>query len=136
MTAVTTSAERSESRTRDLISVAEFRGWLARAAPCSWFVYHRGLLIWDRSPASGLTETDRRALAKIANAVFQAAEQGEVHLAQRRNGPFVACRLPLIGPFVIEQRRSVTGLRERQACLTTASSQPCLLGDERHPLSV
>ena len=88
MTAVTTSAERSEFRTRDLISVAEFRGWLARAAPCSWFVYHRGLLIWDRSPASGLTETDRRALAKIANAVFQAAEQGEVHLAQRRNGPF------------------------------------------------
>ena len=55
---------------------------------CSWFVYHRGLLIWDRSPASGLTETDRRALAKIANAVFQAAEQGEVHLVQRRNGPF------------------------------------------------
>jgi hypothetical protein len=51
-------------------------------------LYHRGLLIWDRSPASGRTETDRRALAKIANAVFQAAEQGEVHLVQRRNGPF------------------------------------------------
>jgi hypothetical protein len=88
MTADMTPAERSESAARDLISVAEFRGWLARAESCSWFAYHRGLLIWDRSPASGLTETDRRALAKIANAVFQAAEQGEVHLAQRRNGPF------------------------------------------------
>jgi hypothetical protein len=88
MTAVTTSAERSESGTRDLISVAEFRGWLARAASCSWFEYHRGLLIWDRSPASGLTETDRRALAKIADAVLGAAEDGLVHLVQGRNGPF------------------------------------------------
>ena len=88
MTAVMTSAERSESAARDLISVAEFRGWLARAASCSWFEYHRGLLLWDRSPASALPDEHRRALAKIANAVFQAAEQGEVHLAQRRNGPF------------------------------------------------
>jgi hypothetical protein len=88
MTAVTTSAERSESGTRDLISVAEFRGWLARAASCSWFEYHRGLLIWDRSPASALSDEHRRALAKMANAVFQAAEQGEVHLVQRRNAPF------------------------------------------------
>jgi hypothetical protein len=88
MTAVMTSAHRSESATRDLVSVAEFRGWLARAESCSWFVYHRGLLIWDRSPASGLTDEHRSALAKIANAVFQAAERGEVHLVQRRNGPF------------------------------------------------
>jgi hypothetical protein len=88
MTAVTTSAERSESGTRDLISVAEFRGWLARAASCSWFEYHRGLLIWDRSPASALSDEHRRTLAKIANTVFQAAEQGQVHLVQRRNGPF------------------------------------------------
>jgi hypothetical protein len=88
MTGVMTSAEPSESATRDLVSVAEFRGWLARAESCSWFEYHRGLLIWDRSPASELAEGGRRALAKIANAVFQAAEQGEVHLVQRRNGPF------------------------------------------------
>ena len=88
MTAVMTSTERSESAARDLISVAEFRGWLARAEACSWFVYHRGLLIWDRSPASGLPDEHRSALAKIANAVFQAAEDGQVHLVQRRNGPF------------------------------------------------
>jgi hypothetical protein len=88
MMVVTTSAERSESGTRDPISVAQFRGWLALAASCSRFEYHRGLLIWDRSPASALSDEHRRALAKIANAVFQAAEQGEVHLVQRRNGPF------------------------------------------------
>jgi hypothetical protein len=88
MTAVMTFAEPSESAAHDLITVAEFRGWLARAETCSWFEYHRGLLIWDRSPTSELTETDRGALARIANAVFQAAERGEVHLVQRRNGPF------------------------------------------------
>ncbi|MGH6896495.1 MAG: hypothetical protein ACREJ5_08095 [Geminicoccaceae bacterium] len=88
MTAVMTSAERSEPAARDLISVPEFRGWLARAESCSWFEYHRGLLIWDRSPASALSDDHRRALARIANAVFQAAEQGQVHLVQRRRGPF------------------------------------------------
>jgi hypothetical protein len=86
MTAVMTSAERSEPAARDLISVAEFRGWLARAESCSWFEYHRGMLIWDRSPASALSDDHRRALARIANAVFQAAEQGQVHLVQRRRG--------------------------------------------------
>ena len=88
MTAVMTCAERSEPAARNLISVAEFRGWLARAESCSWFEYHRGLLIWDQSPASELAEDDRRALVKVANAVFQAAEQGQVHLVQRRRGPF------------------------------------------------
>ena len=88
MTTVMTFAEPSESATRDLISVAEFRGWLARAESCSWFEYHRGLLIWDRSPASALPDEHRSALAKIANAVFQAAARGEVHLVQRRNGRF------------------------------------------------
>jgi hypothetical protein len=88
MKAVMTSADQSELAARDLVSVAEFRGWLARAESCSWFEYHRGLLLWDRSPASALLDEHRRALPKIANAVFQAAARGEVHLVQRRNGPF------------------------------------------------
>jgi hypothetical protein len=88
MTAVMTFADQSEPAARDLISVAEFRGWLARAASCSWFEYHRGLLLWDRSPASALPDDHRRALANIANAIFQAAARGEVHLVQHRNGPF------------------------------------------------
>jgi hypothetical protein len=88
MAAVMTSAERSEPAARELISVAEFRGWLAGPESCSWFEYHRGLLIWDRSPASALSDDHRRALAKIADAALQAAEQGQVHLVQRRRGPF------------------------------------------------
>jgi hypothetical protein len=65
-----------------------FRAWLARAKPGEQIEYHLGLLTWDRSPASGLAEGDRRALGKIADVVFQAAEQGQVHLVQRRTGPF------------------------------------------------
>jgi hypothetical protein len=50
--------------------------------------YHRGLLILDRSPASELSEDERRTVAKIADAVSSAAEDRLVHLVQRRNGPF------------------------------------------------
>ena len=79
---------RDQTPPRVLSSVAEFRGWLARTGSCQWFEYHRGLLIWDRSPESKLSDADRRRLAKIADAVFQAADQGQVHLVQRRHGPF------------------------------------------------
>lgn len=88
MTAVMTFAERNQTGSRALSSVAEFRGWLARTGSCPWFEYHRGLLIWDRSPGAELSDDDRRALAKIADAAFQAAERGQVHLVQRRCGPF------------------------------------------------
>jgi hypothetical protein len=88
MMLVMTSTERSEFAARDLISVAEFRGWLARAAPGAALEYHRGLLILDRSPASELSEDERRVVARLADAAFQAAEEGRVHLVQRRNGEF------------------------------------------------
>ena len=88
MTAAMTSAERSEPAARDPISVAEFRGWLARAESCSWFEYYRGLLLWDRSPASELSEDERWTVAKIADAALTAAADGLVHLVQHRNGPF------------------------------------------------
>jgi hypothetical protein len=70
------------------ISPAELNRWLLRAQPGQQLEYHGGHLVWDRSPASSLAEHDRRALARIADAAFQAAEQGQVHLVQRRNGPF------------------------------------------------
>jgi hypothetical protein len=83
-----TSAERNQHGPLVVSSVAEFRGWLARTGGCPCFEYHRGLLIWDRSPDSQLSHDDRRALGRIADAVFQAGEQGQVHLVQRRRGPF------------------------------------------------
>jgi hypothetical protein len=88
MTVVMISTMRDRTAPPVLSSAAEFRGWLARTGSCPWFEYHRGLLVLDRSPESKLSDADRRALAKIADAVFQAAEQGQVHLVQRRRGPF------------------------------------------------
>lgn len=70
------------------IPLATFNRWLLRALPGQQLEYHRGLLVRDRSPASELAEGDRRALAEVADAVFRAAEDGSVHLVQRRHGPF------------------------------------------------
>jgi hypothetical protein len=87
MTSAMTSLEQSFPPTRRCVSRAEFHAWLARARPGEQFEYHRGHLIWDRSPASDLAEDERRALAKVADAALQAAEDGFVHLFQQRNGP-------------------------------------------------
>jgi hypothetical protein len=71
-----------------LPSEALLRLWLARAGPGERIVYHRGLLTCDRAVVSGLCDRERRAVAMIANAARDAAEQGLVCLVQRRNGPF------------------------------------------------
>jgi hypothetical protein len=70
------------------ISLAGFNHWLLRARPGQQLEYHRGMLTRDRSRGSGLSEQERRALARIADAALRAAEDGLVHLVQRRNGPF------------------------------------------------
>jgi hypothetical protein len=70
------------------LTVGRFWSWLARAEPGAALEYHRGLLILDRSPASELSEDERRTVAKISDAALGAAAAGLVHLAQHRNGPF------------------------------------------------
>jgi hypothetical protein len=70
------------------IPLASFNRWLLRALPGQQLEYHRGLLVRDRSPASELAEDQRRIVAKIADAALTAAEDGLVHLVQRRNGEF------------------------------------------------
>jgi hypothetical protein len=69
------------------LTVGRFWSWLARAEPGAVLEYHRGLLIFDRSPASDLSEDERRTVAKIADAALGAAEEGLVNLVQCRNGP-------------------------------------------------
>ena len=70
------------------LTVGRFWSWLVRAEPGAALEYHRGLLVRDRSPASELSEDERRVVARLADAAFPAAEEGRVHLVQRRNGPF------------------------------------------------
>jgi hypothetical protein len=87
MTSAMTSLQQSLPPIRRCGSRAEFHAWLTRARPGEQLEYHRGHLVWDRSPASDLAEDKRRALANVADAALQAAEDGFVHLFQRRNGP-------------------------------------------------
>jgi hypothetical protein len=65
-----------------------FRAWLQRAEPSACLEYHRGLLSVDRSPESDLSEERRRALSRVADLALGAADRSQVHLVQRRNGPF------------------------------------------------
>jgi hypothetical protein len=88
MTSEMTSLTQSLPPVLHCASRAEFHAWLVRAKPGERFAYHRGLLVRDRSPASDLADGDRRALGKVADAVFEAAEEGRVHLVQCRRGPF------------------------------------------------
>jgi hypothetical protein len=70
------------------LTAGRFRSWLARSEPGAVLEYHRGLLILDRSPASELSEDERRTVAKIADAALNSAADGLVHLVQCRHGPF------------------------------------------------
>jgi hypothetical protein len=87
-TSLMTSASSDRPRLDPPVSLAEFNRWLLRAQPGQQLEYHRGMLNRDRSPASGMSDEHRRGVARVADAALQAAEDGLVHLVQRRNGPF------------------------------------------------
>jgi hypothetical protein len=69
-------------------SMCAFERWVARAARGARIEYHHGFLILERLPGSKLAARHRRQLARLADAALRAAETGQVHLVQRRRGPF------------------------------------------------
>ena len=69
------------------ISICEisFCAWVAQAAANDVLVYHRGFLAVDTdTPLAGLSPEEQRALRRLADAAFRAAEQGLIHLVQQR----------------------------------------------------
>ena len=65
----------------------DFCGWLAMAMPGDATVYYRGYLGRDRCRSPGrLPEPDRQRLIALARQALLAAEDGRVHLLQRRHG--------------------------------------------------
>ena len=65
----------------------EFCGWLAMAMPGTATLYHRGHLGRDRCRSTtALSERDRQGLIALARQALLAAEDGRVHLLQRRHG--------------------------------------------------
>ena len=70
------------------VSDIQFCAWIAQAGPGNALVYHRGLLALDASPHGQTFQgQDRKELGRVARRVWWAAEQGLIHLLQRRNGP-------------------------------------------------
>jgi len=61
---------------------------LGDAPPGTTLTYHIGLLVCDRAPTrTNLSPEERAELDLLADRVFQLAEQGWVHLVQRRLVP-------------------------------------------------
>jgi hypothetical protein len=72
---------------RSRISEIELCGWLSQASPGEAIEYHRGFLVVDRTPlGQPMTPTDRGDLDRIAERAMRLAEQGLLHLVQRRLG--------------------------------------------------
>ena len=64
-----------------------FCGWLGQAAPGDVLEYHRGFLALDCGPQTErMSACERIEIIGLARCVFRAAENGFVHLVQRRNG--------------------------------------------------
>ncbi|GAB5501167.1 MAG: hypothetical protein PsegKO_34780 [Pseudohongiellaceae bacterium] len=67
------------------VTEMSFCAWLAQAVPGEQLEYHRGFLLLDRDRSySHLTPPERTALNNLADRAMWAAEQGYVHLLQRR----------------------------------------------------
>ena len=67
---------------------AAFCTWVGTALPGQILEYHRGFLILDAYPGSSpLPEPERKKLWLVGRRAYWAAEQGLVHLLQRRLAP-------------------------------------------------
>ena len=66
----------------------ELCGWIGQAVSGDRIEYHRGFLVLDTLPRwTSLPERERTELVRLAARARWAAEQGLVHLVQRRHGP-------------------------------------------------
>jgi len=63
----------------------DLNAWIAQADTGDALIYHRGFLVVDADKSLSTLPKDRReALRGVADAAFRAAEQGLVHLVQKR----------------------------------------------------
>jgi hypothetical protein len=77
----------ARTRTAPRLAPEQFCGWLAMAMPGDSTVYYQGHLGRDRCRSTSvLSEPDRLRLIALARQALLAAEDGRVHLIQRRHG--------------------------------------------------
>jgi len=93
------------------LSDTAFCAWIAQAQPGDRLEYHRGVLALDASVASNEPETSqRRQLNRLARRAWWAAQQGLVHLLQRRLGPDSFSYLAVVRPRSSEAAASLSTL--------------------------
>lgn len=73
---------------RLVIDLPQFCAWIAQASSGDFLAYHRGLLALDASiHGDAFKGAPQRELNRVARRAWWAAQQGLVHLVQRRLGP-------------------------------------------------
>jgi len=88
-----------------------FCGWLGQASAGDILQYHRGHLALDvLAQVSRLPAAERLELTRIAKRAWWAAEQGLVHLLQRRHGVDDYAYLAIARPRTTPPPRSLSEL--------------------------
>lgn len=73
--------------------------WVGDASPGDQLVYHRGYLAIDTGADSLVgTPAERQELRRVANRAWQLAQDGVVHLVQRRHGEVDYAYLVVVRP--------------------------------------
>jgi len=73
-----------------MIDLEAFGKFLDTAQAGERLTYHRGRLAYDRADRGGVSDADRdaaREINKVANAIWEAAQAGQVVLTQHRVDP-------------------------------------------------
>ena len=90
--------------------------WLGQAMPGECIEYHRGFLVVDSDQTVGLLpEHERREVTRTARRAAWAAEQGYVHLLQRRHGEEDFSYLAIVRPRPKGRSPSMAALQVREA---------------------
>ena len=104
------------TRPAEPLSEIELCGWIGQALPGDALEYHRGFLALDTdTAASGLPEDERMELRRLARRAMWAAEEGLVHLVQRRLAPDCFSYLAIARPKLGEARVSLSEPLDEEA---------------------
>ena len=99
-----------------LIGAIPFCAWLGQASPGDALEYHRGFLALDACPDGQTPKSDeRREIARVARRAWWAAQQGLVHLVQRRNGPDDFTYIAIARPRTPEASASLSSVLLKEA---------------------
>lgn len=106
----------ASTSSRPTLSEIDFCAWAAQAAPGDQIQYHHGFLALDTfSLSDQLCEHQRAELVRLAACAFRAAEDGLVHLVQKRLGAHSFAYIAIARPKPSHPRTSLSILLSEEA---------------------